>query len=255
MSSKKVSKRLVLPNYFKEALEALTGRSCPIEVPRYGTTGMTDEALMALQDWCCMNARPSWATGLAMMEGAELVVEGAAENGNIPLEEKPRKEVPKLSIESLALEVTRISEEAELRFKQLGVQFWQDVLLPYCIEHQLTYSSTQGVFSKDLRPLSSRDVPLLNGILNIFQREVLPNRRFWQYVPSVELHDIIDFSEGPDFEGLGIIPEKVGDWHVAEFPRVDRARYAKAILTRYGYETKLVTTEDQRLLLWRKTHE
>lgn len=70
-------------NYFQEALELLVGKPCPIQVPRFGTEGLSDKDVSSLQDWCSSNARPRWATGLSMMEAAELIVEGALENANI----------------------------------------------------------------------------------------------------------------------------------------------------------------------------
>lgn len=88
MPRKRSTPKAVLPpNYFKEALESLIGKPCPIEVPRYGTTGMADEDILRLQDWCSDYAKPSWATGLSMIEASELIVQGAVENGNIPSEE------------------------------------------------------------------------------------------------------------------------------------------------------------------------
>jgi hypothetical protein len=76
-------KRPVVANYFKEALEAITGKKCPMRVPRFGSSRMNDENQMKLQDWCVQVAQPPWATGLSMIEAAELIVKGALENGNI----------------------------------------------------------------------------------------------------------------------------------------------------------------------------
>jgi hypothetical protein len=70
------------PNYFREALKAIIGRYPPILVPPYGTSEMGDEVI-DLQDWCSDNAQPSWATGLSMIEAAELIVIQALDNDNI----------------------------------------------------------------------------------------------------------------------------------------------------------------------------
>lgn len=70
------------PNYFREALKVLIGKEPPMEVPPYGAHDMGDEVI-ALQDWCSENARPSWATGLSMIEAAELIVQQALDNANI----------------------------------------------------------------------------------------------------------------------------------------------------------------------------
>lgn len=72
-------------NYFQEAIQTIIGGAPPFEVPPYGVQGMGDEVI-ALQDWCADNARPPWATGLSMIEAAELIVNQALENANIKRE-------------------------------------------------------------------------------------------------------------------------------------------------------------------------
>lgn len=74
------------PNYLKEALRALTGKRYPGKLPDYEANEVTMGcvALVKLQDWCSVNARPPWATGLSMIEAAELIVDQSVENGNIP---------------------------------------------------------------------------------------------------------------------------------------------------------------------------
>jgi hypothetical protein len=76
-------RRLGPINYFKEALESLTGKNLPMRVPRFKASRMSDENQYKLQEWCVDNAQPPWATGLSMIEAAELIVQGAIENGNI----------------------------------------------------------------------------------------------------------------------------------------------------------------------------
>jgi hypothetical protein len=70
------------PNYFREALKVVVGKYPPMLVPPFGAHDMGDE-VMELQDWCSENARPRWATGLSMIEAAELIVDQAVENANI----------------------------------------------------------------------------------------------------------------------------------------------------------------------------
>lgn len=70
------------PNYFREAIHAVVGKYPPMEVPRYGAHDMGNEVI-ELQDWCASNARPEWATGLSMIEAAELIVQQALDNANI----------------------------------------------------------------------------------------------------------------------------------------------------------------------------
>ena len=69
-----------------DALFAITG----MEPPKY-THGLylsesLEDKAVDLQDWCADNARPSWATGLGVLEAAELLVQQAVENANIPPE-------------------------------------------------------------------------------------------------------------------------------------------------------------------------
>jgi hypothetical protein len=61
----------------------VVGKVPPAYVKGFGTEGLTDKQVSDLQDWCSLNARPEWATGLSMIEAAELIVRGAIENGNI----------------------------------------------------------------------------------------------------------------------------------------------------------------------------
>jgi hypothetical protein len=70
-------------NFFAEALQTITGSEPPFGLSSTGTTGMIDEDMTTLQDWCAVHAQPHWATGLSMIEAAELIVAGAIENGNI----------------------------------------------------------------------------------------------------------------------------------------------------------------------------
>jgi hypothetical protein len=70
------------PNYFREAIKVVVGKYPPMMVPPFSVNGMGDE-VTELQDWCSDNARPTWATGLSMIEAAELIVAQAIENANI----------------------------------------------------------------------------------------------------------------------------------------------------------------------------
>jgi hypothetical protein len=77
----------------REVLKALVGKSPPDFVKGHDLKGLTDQQMLALQDWCSLNSRPKWATGLSIIEAAELIVAGAVENGNI----SSAKEVAKSS--------------------------------------------------------------------------------------------------------------------------------------------------------------
>jgi hypothetical protein len=48
---------------------------------------LDDSTLNKLQDFCSMNACPSWATGESMISAADLLVERAIENANLQVKE------------------------------------------------------------------------------------------------------------------------------------------------------------------------
>lgn len=72
----------------REALAAVVGKEPPDYVQGFDLKALTDQQQMDLQDWCSLNAKPFWATGLSMIEAAELIVAGAIENNNIESEAK-----------------------------------------------------------------------------------------------------------------------------------------------------------------------
>lgn len=91
---------------FREALQMVVGKEPPAYVKGFGLKGLTDKQVMELQDWCSQNARPEWATGLSMIEAAELIVAGAIENGNIdkvfPSERMARYRASKKTVKKVA---------------------------------------------------------------------------------------------------------------------------------------------------------
>jgi hypothetical protein len=70
---------------FRSTLESITGKLPPMDLS--GVYCFNDienpETQDAIQDWASVNANPHWATGLSMIEAAELIVEQAVENRNI----------------------------------------------------------------------------------------------------------------------------------------------------------------------------
>ena len=70
---------------FREALQAVTGVEPPWELAGvYCYNDIADADVQEeVHNWASMNCRPSWATGLSMIEAAELIVEQAVENVNI----------------------------------------------------------------------------------------------------------------------------------------------------------------------------
>lgn len=74
------------PNPLWDALLAITGVEPPDYVRGLYSASHLEDRVDELQSWCSENARPHWATGLSMLEAAELIVGGAVENANIPPE-------------------------------------------------------------------------------------------------------------------------------------------------------------------------
>lgn len=71
---------------FKEVLTVLTGEEPPFELTDVmSSSEIDDDTHDLLQDWCATNSKPKWATGLSMIEAADVIVEGAIENGNLYL--------------------------------------------------------------------------------------------------------------------------------------------------------------------------
>lgn len=72
----------------REVLWAMTGSRPPPFVKGYSFKGLSDAQVQELQDWCASHVKPSWLTGIGLMDAAENQVAEAVSNGNIP-EEKP----------------------------------------------------------------------------------------------------------------------------------------------------------------------
>ena|ERR1700748_2929637 len=67
----------------REALKVLCKKEPPEYVKGYDIKNLTGFQVMELQDWCSINAHPEWATGLSMLEAAEMIVQSAIDNANI----------------------------------------------------------------------------------------------------------------------------------------------------------------------------
>jgi len=71
-------------NPLADAIEAIVGERPPLETAfAWKWDDLSEADKHWLQDWCSERARPHWATGLSMIEAAELIVEQACENANI----------------------------------------------------------------------------------------------------------------------------------------------------------------------------
>ena len=81
-----VSKLAAPKDPIREVLKAMTGKEPPEFVKGYRFKDLSEEQTMALQDWCATNVRPSWLTGIGLMDAAESQVMEAVCNGNIPEE-------------------------------------------------------------------------------------------------------------------------------------------------------------------------
>lgn len=70
-------------NPIREAIRAVTGAEPPSFVVGHSLHGLSGEEKDGLQAWAASNARPEWATGLSMIEAAELIIRESVLNGNI----------------------------------------------------------------------------------------------------------------------------------------------------------------------------
>lgn len=69
-----------------DALKAITGKIPPFPLSGVTKSSELPEAIaIQLTDWCSLNAQPEWATGSSILEAADLIVERALENGNLPI--------------------------------------------------------------------------------------------------------------------------------------------------------------------------
>lgn len=68
----------------REALIAITGKEPTLNLLNIKHLNeLTPEDQNLLYEWCTQNRRPYWATGLGVLEAAELLVRTAIENANI----------------------------------------------------------------------------------------------------------------------------------------------------------------------------
>jgi hypothetical protein len=81
------------PAPLREALYALTLAEPPEFITNQWWLGeLLQSEVEALQQWCVNHARPSWATGISIMEAADRLVQEALDNGNlVPREQAPEK--------------------------------------------------------------------------------------------------------------------------------------------------------------------
>ena len=68
----------------RDVLRAMTQCEPPEFVRGYSLEGLTDMQAQQLQDWACENCKPSWLTGIGVLDAAETQVREAVDNANIP---------------------------------------------------------------------------------------------------------------------------------------------------------------------------
>lgn len=125
-------------NPIREALKAFTGKEPPAFVRGYDTSGLSDAENQELQYWAVDNAKPKWATGIGLIEAAELLVAEAVANGNIPPDpnEKKKKVERFVTIDDDFLEIEdkyslklRISFSKHVEFLRVDPSLPEDSLL------------------------------------------------------------------------------------------------------------------------------
>ena len=73
-------------NPIRDVLRAMTGKKPPDYVKGYDFSNLTSAQRDRLQDWAVNNVRPTWLTGIGLIEAAEKQVKEAVDNANIPPE-------------------------------------------------------------------------------------------------------------------------------------------------------------------------
>lgn len=91
------------PSPLRDVLRAFTGKEPPAFVgEHYDVSQLSDAEKDVLHAWCAQNVRPDWATGIGLMEAAELMVQEAVNNGNIPPKPQDPPEIVKEMREAVA---------------------------------------------------------------------------------------------------------------------------------------------------------
>lgn len=74
----------LIKNPYYEALKAITKQEPPDFCKGiFNSSELDDDQITELQDWCCCNSQPMWATGIGHLEAADHIVNEAISNGNI----------------------------------------------------------------------------------------------------------------------------------------------------------------------------
>lgn len=68
----------------RDVLKAMTGKSPPAFVKGYTCYALSDKEWDLLQSWAVNNCKPSYLTGIGLLDAAHHQVEEAVSNGNIP---------------------------------------------------------------------------------------------------------------------------------------------------------------------------
>lgn len=75
-----VDERMLADEYYRDALQALTGVAPP---PNFTMRPLSDAEEYTQQEWAVNNVRPRWACGISLLEAARAFVDDARGNGNI----------------------------------------------------------------------------------------------------------------------------------------------------------------------------
>ena len=74
----------VTDNPLGEALHAIVGLDPPVDLTgMVSCNELTDNDHNLLQTWAAWNARPSWSTGIGILDAANVIVREALDNRNI----------------------------------------------------------------------------------------------------------------------------------------------------------------------------
>lgn len=110
----------------RDVLRAFTGREPPAFVrEHYDLSQFSDIERDLLHSWCVQHVKPDWATGIGLLEAAELMVHEAVSNGNIPPKPPGPPEIVQEMKQAVADTIERKCENCANRCMDMDMD-------PYC---------------------------------------------------------------------------------------------------------------------------
>lgn len=153
-------------------------------------------------------------------------------------------------------EVTKLQDlqaEYTQKLREMGEVFRQEVLLPFCLEHKLTWD--YGFLQKNGEALTEELALLAVPLNDVLRRSVMSDMAsFGMYVPPVKLKDILDIDVTKPFDlaYLEIPDAQVQTWQGISSSNERVIKYAQRVLHEFGYEARILYDNRMLHLFWRQ---